>query len=56
MPRIECPAADVEAEGVHELRAGQQHIGIDGGFDLAYGHCNFNLFASSRKRNTSSTA
>ena len=55
-PRVEFAIVNLNAEGVGELRAGQQRIGIDGGGDFADGHGNVSLLASERKRNSRSTA
>ena len=55
-PRVEFAIVDFNAEGVGELRAGQQRIGIDGRGDFADCHRNVSLLASERKRNSRSTA
>ena len=54
---FEVAVGDFNAEGVGELRAGQQRIGIDVRCDFANFHAaNASLLASARKRKSRSTA
>ena len=55
-PRVEIAILDFNAEGVGELRAGQQRTGVSRRGDLVDFHCNLSLFASERKRNSRKTA
>ena len=56
IPGVEIAILDFNAEGVGELRAGQQRTGVSRRGDLVDFHCNLSLFASERKRNSRKTA